>query len=211
MDRYMVKESDGGITPLIHEKYTHRLDMVPGAKVRRELPQKFSETQNAFLRAKLQILEEQNKVEQRHGLEDGDWLHRLVLVEYPARIEAFRLKHGNNVQAALNDPDNIYEVSQLYRMTVDCRELNKCTVAEPYPMPCGDMGKENIIGSRYMSVSDAADAFFAVPLHRDDVGKTGFAAIGNFMYDLVSRWSKDKETEITTTEETEKPKEDGEL
>jgi hypothetical protein len=34
----------------------------------------------------------------------------------------------------------------------------------------------------------------------------GFAAIGGFMYDLVSRWSKDKETEITTTEETEKPK-----
>ena len=33
----------------------------------------------------------------------------------------------------------------------------------------------------------------------------GFAAIGGFMYDLVSRWSKDKETEITT-EEPKKPK-----
>jgi hypothetical protein len=39
----------------------------------------------------------------------------------------------------------------------------------------------------------------------------GFAAIGGFMYDLVSRWSKEDETEITTTEETEKPKEDVEL
>jgi hypothetical protein len=34
----------------------------------------------------------------------------------------------------------------------------------------------------------------------------GFAAIGGFMYDLLSRWSKDKEPEIITTEETEKPK-----
>ena len=34
----------------------------------------------------------------------------------------------------------------------------------------------------------------------------GFAAIGGFMYDLVSRWSKDKEPEITTTEEPKKPK-----
>jgi hypothetical protein len=34
----------------------------------------------------------------------------------------------------------------------------------------------------------------------------GFAAIGGFMYDLVSRWSKDKEPEITTTEEPQKPK-----
>ena len=28
----------------------------------------------------------------------------------------------------------------------------------------------------------------------------GFAAIGGFMYDLVSRWSKDKEPEIITKE-----------
>jgi hypothetical protein len=34
----------------------------------------------------------------------------------------------------------------------------------------------------------------------------GFAAIGGFMYDLVSRWSKDKEPEITTTEQPQKPK-----
>ena len=33
----------------------------------------------------------------------------------------------------------------------------------------------------------------------------GFAAIGSFMYDLLSRWSKDKEPEITT-EEPKKPK-----
>jgi uncharacterized membrane protein YczE len=39
----------------------------------------------------------------------------------------------------------------------------------------------------------------------------GFAYICRFMFDLVSKWSKDKETEITTTEETEKPKEDVEL
>jgi hypothetical protein len=33
----------------------------------------------------------------------------------------------------------------------------------------------------------------------------GFAAIGGFMYDLVSRWSKDEEPEVTT-EETQKSK-----
>jgi hypothetical protein len=33
----------------------------------------------------------------------------------------------------------------------------------------------------------------------------GFAAIGGFMYDLVSRWSKEEEPEITT-EEPKKPK-----
>ena len=45
-------------------------------------------------------------------------------------------------------------------------------------MPNPDMGKEHIIGSRYMSISDAADAFYAVPIREEDYGKTTFTAIG---------------------------------
>jgi hypothetical protein len=177
LDRFEVKESDG-ITPLIHSKFTHRLELLPGTRPIREKPQNFSENQKAFLKAKLNILERQGKVKQRNGLQDNDWLHRLVLVEHPSRMEAFRTKHGTNVQQAINDPANEYEVSQLFRLTIDCRELNKKTVVEPFPMPDNNMGKENIIGSRYMSVSDAADAFYAVGLREEDYGKTGFTALG---------------------------------
>ena len=177
LDRYEVKESDG-VTPLIHSKFTHRLELLPGTRPIREKPQNFSENQKAFLRAKLNILEKQGKVQQRNGLHDEDWLHRLVLVEHPSRMEAFRTKHGTNTQQAMNDPDNEYDVSQLFRLTIDCRELNKKTIIEPFPMPDTNMGKENIVGSRYMSVSDAADAFYAVGIREEDFGKTGFTALG---------------------------------
>ena len=177
VDRFLVKGKEK-VTPLIHEKYIHKMELIPGTRPRKEAPQKFSETQNAFLKAKLRILEREKRIQQKEGLNKTDWLHRLVLVEQATRMAAFRLKHGEDIQSALNDPANEYEVSQLYRLTVDCRELNKCMETEPYPMPDINIGKENIIGSRYLSTSDAADAFYTVPIREEDYGKTGFAANG---------------------------------
>ena len=177
LDRFVIKSVDG-VPPLIHEKFTHRMELLPGVRIRKELPQRFSETQNAFLKAKLSILEEQGRIKLKEGLKKDDWLHRLVLVEHPTRMAAFRLKHGDDAQKAMNDLANKYEVSQLYRLTLDCREINKGLVVEPYPMPDNSMGKEHIIGSRYLSTSDAADAFYAVPIREEDFGKTGFTAIG---------------------------------
>jgi hypothetical protein len=177
LDRFLVKGKDK-VTPLIDSKYTHKMELLPGTRPRKELPQKFSETQNAFLKAKLKILEKEGRIVQKEGLDKSDWLHRLVLVEIAPRMAAFRLKHGNDIQQALNDPANEYEVSQLFRLTVDCRELNKGLIIEPYPMPDINMGKENIIGSRYLSTSDAADAFYTVPIREVDYGKTAFAALG---------------------------------
>ena len=177
LDRFVVKDKDG-VPPLIHNKFTHRMELLPGVRARKELPQRFSETQNAFLKAKLSILEEQGRIKLKEGLRRDDWLHRLVLVEHPARMAAFRLKHGDDAQKAMNDLTNRYEVSQLYRLTLDCREINKGLAIEPYPMPDNSMGKEHIIGSRYLSTSDAADAFYAVPIREEDYGKTGFTAIG---------------------------------
>ena len=177
LDRLLVKGKDK-ITPMIHSKYTHKMELIPGARPRKELPQRFSETQNAFLKAKLAILEKEGRIIQKEGLEKSDWLHRLVIVENGPKMAAFRLKYGNNVQEALNNPDNSYEVSQLCRLTVDCREINKCLVVEPYPMPDLNIGKENIIGSRYLSTSDAADAFYTVPIREEDYGKTTVAALG---------------------------------
>jgi len=177
IDRYLVKGKNK-VTPMIHEKFTHKMELIPGSRPRKELPQRFSETQNAFLKAKLEILEREGRIIQREGLEKSDWLHRLVLVENAPKMAAFRAKHGDNIQQALNDPANSYEVSQLCRLTVDCREINKCLVVEPYPMPDINIGKENIIGSRYMSTSDAADAFYTVPIREEDYGKTTFAALG---------------------------------
>ena len=115
---------------------------------------------------------------QKEGLEKDDWLHRLVLVEYPAKMAAFRLKYGDRTQEALNDPANSYEVSQLMRLTVDCRDINMGLVVEPYPMPEITIGREHINGSRYMSSADAADAFFAVSIREEDYEKTGFTALG---------------------------------
>ena len=177
LDRFVVKSKDG-VPPMIHEKFTHRMELLPGVRPRKELPQRFSETQNAFLKAKLSILEEQGRIKLKEGLKKEDWLHRLVLVEHPTRMAAFRLKHGDDAQKAMNDLTNRYEVSQLYRLTLDCREINKGLAVEPYPMPDNSMGKEHIIGSRYLSTSDAADAFYAVPIREEDFGKTGFTAIG---------------------------------
>ena len=177
LDRFVVKGVDG-VPPLIHEKYTHKMELMPGTRPRKELPQRFSENQNAFLRAKLDILEKQGRIMQKEGLNKEDWLHRLVLVEYPARMAAFRLKYGVNTQEAMMDPANAYEVSQLFRLCIDCREINKCLAIEPYPMPEITIGKENIVGSRYLTTTDAADAFFAVPLREEDYGKTGFTALG---------------------------------
>ena len=177
LDRFVIK-SKVGIPPLINEKFTQKMELLPGTRVRKELPQRFSENQNAFLKAKLSILEEQGRIKQKDGLKKEDWLHRLVLVENPTRMAAFRLKYGDLTQQAMNDPANRYEVSQLYRLTIDCREINKCLVVEPYPMPENSMGKEHIIDSRYMSTSDAADAFYAVPIRDVDYGKTGFTALG---------------------------------
>ena len=177
LDRFVIKSKEG-IPPLINEKFTHKMELLPGTRVRKELPQRFSENQIAFLKAKLSILEEQGRIKQKDGLKKEDWLHRLVLVENPTRMSAFRLKYGEQTQQAMNDPANKYEVSQLYRLTIDCREINKCLVVEPYPMPENSMGKEHINGSRYMSTSDAADAFYAVPIREIDYGKTGFTALG---------------------------------
>jgi hypothetical protein len=177
LDRFLVKGRDK-ITPMIHSKYTHKMELIPGTRPRKELPQRFSETQNAFLKAKLAILEKEGRIVQKEGLEKTDWLHRLVIVENGPKMAAFRLKYGNDVQEALNDPANSYEVSQLCRLTIDCREINKCLVVEPYPMPDLNIGKENIIGSRYLSTSDAADAFYTVPIREEDYGKTTIAALG---------------------------------
>ena len=177
VDRFLVKGKEK-ITPLIHEKYIHKMELIPGTRPRKEAAQKFSETQNAFLKAKLRILEREGRIMQKEGFQKTDWLHRLVLVEQTTKMAAFRLKYGEDVQSALNDPANEYEVSQLYRLTVDCRELNKCLETEPYPMPDINIGKENIIGSRYLSTSDAADAFYTVPIREEDYGKTGFTANG---------------------------------
>jgi hypothetical protein len=90
LDRFVIKSKEG-IPPLIDEKFTHRMELLPGTRVRKELPQRFSENQNAFLKAKLAILEEQGRIKQKDGLRKEDWLHRLVLVENPTRMAAFRL------------------------------------------------------------------------------------------------------------------------
>ena len=61
LDRFIIKSSVG-ILPLIDSKFTHRMELLPGTRARKELPQRFSETQNAFLKAKLSILEEQGRI-----------------------------------------------------------------------------------------------------------------------------------------------------
>jgi hypothetical protein len=118
------------------------MDLIPGWRLRKESPQKFSETHNAFLRSKLRILERKKRIKQNQGSNKTDWLHCLVLVEQATQMTAFRLKHYEDIQSALNGPANEREVSQLYRLTVDYKELNKCIeTAEPYPTSDIDIKK----------------------------------------------------------------------
>jgi hypothetical protein len=90
VDRFLVKGKEK-ITPLIHEKYIHKMELIPGTRPRKEAAQKFSETQNAFLKAKLRILEREGRIMQKEGFQKTDWLHRLVLVEQTTKMAAFRL------------------------------------------------------------------------------------------------------------------------
>jgi len=120
----------------------------------------------------MNILERQGVVKQRKDLQDGEWLSRFVLVEYPTHMKTFRAKHSDDVQQAMNDPDNEYEVSQLVLLTTDYREFHEYTVSEPYPMSSDNVGKKNIITSRYISTLTTADVADILEERYDTTGFT---------------------------------------
>jgi hypothetical protein len=67
------------------------------------------------------------------------------------------------------------------RMCIDMRAVNSVTQSDPYPLPLLPNLLEKVAGCTYTSSVDAADAFWCVDMHPDDVHKTGFATpVGNF-------------------------------
>jgi hypothetical protein len=70
LDRFVIKSKEG-IPPRINEKFTQKMELLPYTRVRKELPQRFSENQTAFLKAKLAILEEQGRIKQKDGMRAG--------------------------------------------------------------------------------------------------------------------------------------------
>ena len=113
----------------------------------------------------------------RGQLEDasGGYSSALVLVPYNDRIQNFMQKHGDKAVDELWKEENEKEVSTFYRLTQDLRELNQKTVADLYPLPRIDYLLDQVrLGTTHFSIADLMDAFWCVPLAKEDRHKTAF-------------------------------------
>jgi len=62
-----------------------------------------------------------------------------------------------------------------YRMCIDYRELNACTVPEVYPLPDIHETLDKLGGSKYFTGLDMNSGFFQVKMHPDSQEKTAFS------------------------------------
>ena len=60
------------------------------------------------------------------------------------------------------------------RLCVDCRELNKCTVKDAYPLPRSDEVQYRLMGSTVFAILDLRNGYWQLPGHVDDQPKTAF-------------------------------------
>ncbi|GJW38328.1 putative reverse transcriptase domain-containing protein [Tanacetum coccineum] len=61
-----------------------------------------------------------------------------------------------------------------FRMCIDCRELNKLTVKNRYPLPRIDDLFDQLQGSQFFSKIDLRSGYHQLRLHEDDIPKTAF-------------------------------------
>ena len=134
-------------------------------------PRKYNDIQRAFLKHKIRIMR------RRAQLEDatGGYSSALVLVPYQDRIQAFTKKHGAKAAEEMWKEEHEKEVSTFFRLTQDLRELNQKTIADLYPLPRIDYLLDQVkMGTDHFSIADLADAFWCVPLAKQDRHKTAF-------------------------------------
>jgi exodeoxyribonuclease III len=134
-------------------------------------PRKYSVHQQAFLKAKTNIMLRMQQLEDANS----EWCHGLVLVAYDERIQAFMKKHGDLAMEKMFETEHEAEVATFFRLCVDLRMLNARTVPDRFPLPRIDDLLESVPRScgRY-SISGIADAFFKCELAKGDRHKTAF-------------------------------------
>jgi hypothetical protein len=67
------------------------------------------------------------------------------------------------------------------RLTWDFRGINKGTVADPYPLPTVEAMLASMSGASLFSQIDAVSGFWQIPVHPEDIAKTGFTTpFGNY-------------------------------
>jgi hypothetical protein len=70
-----------------------------------------------------------------------------------------------------------------WRLCVDMRRLNKCTLPDPYPLPTVEEMHAAMGGSQLWSKMDFVSGFWQVPIHPDDCFKCGLTTPhGNFEF-----------------------------
>jgi len=78
-----------------------------------------------------------------------------------------------------------------YRMCIDFRELNKCTVPEVYPIPDVHETLDSLGGSKFFTALDMNSGFFQVKMHPDSQEKTAFSTPdGHYEYTRMPMGNK---------------------
>ncbi|GJY56234.1 putative reverse transcriptase domain-containing protein [Tanacetum coccineum] len=71
-------------------------------------------------------------------------------------------------------------------MCIDCRELNKLTIKNRYPLPRIDDLFDQLQGSRYFSKIDLRSRYHQLTVHEDEIPKTTFKAqYGHFEFTVM--------------------------
>ena len=116
-----------------------KISLKPGAKPYRAKPRKYSPSQAAFLRKKVEQLLELGLVYRNPS---SRWASAPHLVPKP-------------------------NSSEQWRFTVDLRAVNKLTEPIAWPMPHLDTLLSHVAGSKYFFVIDLCNGYWQMPLHSD--------------------------------------------
>lgn len=71
-----------------------------------------------------------------------------------------------------------------YRMVIDYRKLNKCTIPDKYPIPEINEVLTNLGQNKFFSVIDLKSGFHQIPLRTEDIEKTAFS-VNNGKYEFT--------------------------
>ena len=122
-------------------------------------PQRFNQTETAFLEARTAELKGYGKLEDS----DSQYNTRSCLVPYHDRITKDIAEWGANAVTEIFKPEHHAHVATRYRLTNNFKPINAITKKYHFPMP--DMADmlHHTRGSRYWTITDIKDpAFFTV-------------------------------------------------
>jgi RNase H-like domain found in reverse transcriptase/Reverse transcriptase (RNA-dependent DNA polymerase)/Integrase zinc binding domain/Integrase core domain len=137
-------------------------------------PQRFNQTETAFLEARIAELMTYGKIRPSQSMYNT----HLCLVPYHDRITKSIAKWGANAVAEMFKPENRPEVATWYRLTNNFKPINEITKAFHFPMPSADDIYHYTRGARYWSLTDIKDAFFVVKMDEKSSQYTAFTTPG---------------------------------